>query len=84
MFGVFTEQCVVTRTKMLTTLGFASVLKLYHVSVKLKSSYFIPERRNEVCKYILDDEVWKGSKSTKKEKDFSADFFFHLFLLVGG
>ena len=57
MFGVFTEQRVVTRTKMLTTLGFASVLKLHHVSVKLKSSYFVPDRRNEVCKYILDDEV---------------------------
>lgn len=58
---------------MLTTLGFTSVLKLHYVSVKLKSSYFIPDSRNEVCKYILDDEVWKGSKSTKKEKDFSAD-----------
>lgn len=42
---------------MLTTLGFTSVLKLHYVSVKLKSSYFIPDSRNEVCKYILDDEV---------------------------
>ena len=42
---------------MLTTLGFTSVLKLHYVSVKLKSSYFIPDNRNEVCKYILDDEV---------------------------
>ena len=49
------------------------MLKLHYVSVKLKSSYFIPDSRNEVCKYILDDEVWKGSKSMKKEKDFSAD-----------
>lgn len=68
MFGVFTEQHIVTRTITLTTLGFISVLKLHCVSVKLKlklhcvnvklkSSYFIPDNRNEVCKYILDDEV---------------------------
>ena len=48
------------------------MLKLHYVSVKLKSSYFISDSRDEVCKYILDDEVWKGSKS-KKEKDFSVD-----------
>lgn len=58
MFGVLTEQHIVTRTITLTTLGFLSVLKKLHcVSVKLKSSYFIPDNRNEVCKYILDDEV---------------------------
>lgn len=58
---------------MLTTLGFNSMLKLDYVSVKLKSSYFISDSRDEVCKYISDDEVWKGSKSKKKEKDFSVD-----------
>lgn len=57
MFGVFTEQRVVTGTKMLTTLGFNSMLKLHYVSVKLKSSYFISDSRDEVCKYISDDEV---------------------------
>lgn len=49
------------------------MLKLHYVSVKLKSSYFISDSRDEVCKYISDDEVWKGSKSKKKEKDFSVD-----------
>lgn len=60
MFGVFTEQHIVTRTAVscnTNNLSFISVLKLHYVSVKLKSSYFIPDNGNEVCKYILDDEA---------------------------
>lgn len=60
---------------MLTILGFISVLKLHYISVKLKSSYFIPDNRNKVCKYILDNEAWKALRSIKRKKqDFPLTF----------
>lgn len=45
------------RNKTAITLGFNLCIKRYYASVKLKSSYFISDSRDEVCKYISDDEV---------------------------